>query len=121
MSAERTSKELDESEDNYEDEFDEHEGSPEAEQKIRELAEKYNADEQDNENDDDDNYEEDGFEVAVDPNKNHASATGSGHTALVVQQSAPGHLTDHRSSGQLGGRTTPQTDKMSFVKPIHRK
>lgn len=63
VSAERTSKELDESEDNYEDEFDEHEGSPEAEQKIRELAEKYNASD---DNDDEDNYEEEGFEVALD-------------------------------------------------------
>lgn len=63
VSAERTSKELDESEDNYEDEFDEHEGSPEAEQKIRELAEKYNASD---DNDDEDNYEEEGFEMALD-------------------------------------------------------
>lgn len=84
------------------------------------MAEKYNADEQDNEHDDDDNYDEDGFEAAAEPNKNHASATGSGNTALAVQQSAPGHLGDHRSSGQIGGRTTPQTDKMSFVKPIDK-
>lgn len=89
-----------------------------------------------NESEDDDNYEDD-FEDAGKPqglnkndSKNDASVQNRRASAMdqssntmrmSYKQSAPTNLNDQRSQSQIpAGRATPQTDIVSFKRPIDK-
>lgn len=133
------------SEDNYEEEFEDNVVSPQAEkiEKIKKLVENYDIDESkpddqmdESEKDEDedeyeeDNYDEDDFEQdqqkgneAIVPSSQINSMPSSqtaGTAHISYKNSAPIFLNEMRSASQMGRVVTP-TDKLSFSKPISKE
>ena len=134
------------SEDNYEEEFEDNVVSPQAEkiEKIKKLVENYDIDESkpddqidesEKEDEDEDEYEEDNYDeddFEQDQHKvnedlipssqiNSMPSSQTGGTAHIsYKNSAPIFLNEMRSASQMGQAVTP-TDKLSFAKPISKE